>query len=309
MADLATIIYDQKPQFLAVKSDPLIEFEREAGFALQILQANTYLAKVAMNNQASLANAINNVAAIGISLNPASKLAYLVPRKNTVCLDISYMGLMHIAQQSGAIQWGQARVVRQNDEFQMEGIDKAPTHKYDPFGTDEQRGPIIGAYVVVKTDGGDYLTHAMPIARINEIRDRSEAWKAYVADKSKKCPWVTDPEEMIKKTVIKQAAKTWPKRDRLDAAIHNLDTSGEGIALDGDAVEKMDEDAVLDWIAVITEKTTKEEAKAVWKQGVKACAELNDRDAADRLKAALLAHADTLDGNTTAPQQGGFEDE
>jgi recombination protein RecT len=37
------------------------------------------------------------VAAIGITLNPASKLAYLVPRDGMVCLDISYMGLLHRA--------------------------------------------------------------------------------------------------------------------------------------------------------------------------------------------------------------------
>jgi recombination protein RecT len=305
MTELSTIIHDQKPTFLAVRSDNLIEFEREAGFALQILQGNGFLAKIAMSNQASLANAINNVAAIGISLNPASKLAYLVPRSGAVCLDISYMGLMHIAQQSGAIVWGQARIVHQLDKFQMEGIDKPPTHSYDPFGTDEQRGPIIGAYVVVKTDGGDYLTHAMAIGRIYDIRDRSEAYK------KKSGPWMTDPEEMIKKTVIKQAAKTWPRRDRLDSAIHNLDTSGEGITFEGDAAEKMDEGTVQDWIAAITETTTKEAAKAKWQEGIKACAELNDRDAADRLKAILLTHAEKLDAGNGGPadQTGGFDDE
>ena len=61
MNDLSTIIYDQKPQFMAVRSDNLIEFEREAGFALQVLQANSFLAKIAASNQSSLANAINNV--------------------------------------------------------------------------------------------------------------------------------------------------------------------------------------------------------------------------------------------------------
>jgi recombination protein RecT len=297
MNDLSTIVYDQKPQFLAVRSDPLIDFEREAGFALQIIQANSFLAKVAAGNQASLANAINNVAAIGISLNPASKLAYLVPRSGAVCLDISYMGLMHIAQQSGAIVWGQARIVHQHDDFQVEGIDKPPTHKYDPFGNDEQRGPIVGAYVVVKTESGDYLTHAMPISKINDIRDRSEAFK------KKSGPWITDPEEMIKKTVIKQASKTWPKRDRLDTAIHNLDTGGEGITFDSTGSERMDEDAVIDWIAAITETTTKDEAKAIWHKGIKACAALNDREAAERLKTALLEHATRLDGEAQQPEQ------
>lgn len=303
MTDLSTFVHDQRGQFLAVNADPkTINFEREAGFAIQIITANDFLFKTAANNQASLANAITNVAAIGISLNPASKLAYLVPRDGKVCLDISYMGLMHIAQQSGAIKWGQARVVRLNDSFQLQGIDQPPIHTFNPFGTEEERGYIVGAYVVVKTDGDDYLTHAMPIQKILDIRDRSPAWKAWV-EKKKRCPWVTDEEEMIKKTVVKQAAKMWPRRDRLDEAIHNLDTSGEGIELNGTGEEKMDEDTIQDWIAAITEKDTKEAAKEVWHSGIKACAALNDKEAAERLKTALLEHAAKLDEQADKTEQ------
>lgn len=72
-------------------------------------------------------------AGIGISLNPAQKLAYLVPRKGAICLDISYMGLMHIAQQSGAIKWCQSAIVRRNDQFRREGLDKPPIHIYNDF--------------------------------------------------------------------------------------------------------------------------------------------------------------------------------
>jgi recombination protein RecT len=152
-----------------------------------------------------------------VSLNPASKLAYLVPRNKTVCLDISYMGLMDIAQSAGAIQWGQAIVVREKDTFELQGIDKEPKHIYQPFG---ERGNIVGVYVVVKTAEGDYLTHSMPISKVYDIRDRSEAYK------KKSGPWMTDAEEMIKKTCVKQASKYWPKRERLDAAIHHMNTDG-----------------------------------------------------------------------------------
>lgn len=89
------------------------------------------------------------------------------------------------------------------------------------------RGDIVGAYVTVKTDDGDYLTHTMRIDAIYSIRDRSEAWKKYKSDNSKKCPWVTDEEQMILKTVVKQAAKYWPRRERLDAAIDHVNTEGE----------------------------------------------------------------------------------
>uniref|UniRef100_UPI0015C4BD19 recombinase RecT n=1 Tax=Salmonella enterica TaxID=28901 RepID=UPI0015C4BD19 len=67
----------------------------------------------------------------------------------------------------------------------------------------------------------------MRIDAIHSIRDRSEAWKKYKVDNSKKCPWVTDEEQMILKTVVKQAAKYWPRRERLDAAIDHVNTEGE----------------------------------------------------------------------------------
>lgn len=222
MNEISTLIENQRKQFLAVASSE-VNFDREAQFANQILNASEHLMSVAMKNKNSIVAAVNNVAAVGISLNPASKLAYLVPRKQAICLDISYMGLMHIAQVSGAILWGQAEIVKENDSFILNGIDKPPTHHFNPFG--RERGDIVGCYVVVKTDEGDYLTHSMPIDEIFAIRDRSEAWKSKKAG-----PWATDEGEMIKKTVVKQASKYWPRRERLDNAVHYLnDVSNEGI--------------------------------------------------------------------------------
>ncbi|ELY6201952.1 recombinase RecT [Cronobacter malonaticus] len=221
------LINPLKVEFEQVCAEPSINFKRESEFAMQIFANNDYLAKTAMNNTTSTRSAIMNVAAIGITLNPAQKLAYLVPRKGAICLDISYMGLMHIAQQSGAIKWCQSAIVRKNDQFRREGLDKPPVHIYSEFDTKEQRGDVVGAYVVVKTDDGDYLTHTMRIEDIYSIRDRSEAWKKYKTDNSKKCPWVTDEEQMMLKTVVKQAAKYWPRRERLDAAIDYVNTEGE----------------------------------------------------------------------------------
>lgn len=162
------------------------------------------------------------------------------------------MGLMHIAQQSGAIKWCQSAIVRKNDQFRREGLDKTPVHIYNDFDTEEQRGEIVGAYVVIKTDEGDYLTHTMRIDAIYAIRDRSEAWKKYKQDSSKKCPWVTDEEQMILKTVVKQAAKYWPRRERLDAAIDHVNTEGqEGINFSSERKPERD-------ITPLSETTQKE---------------------------------------------------
>lgn len=220
-------VFSTRGAFMASLADPCIKFEQEAGFAVQALQANDYLAGIAMQNRPSLVNAVTNTAAIGISLNPAKKQAYLVPRDGRVCLDISYMGLMDLAMATGAILWSQANVVREKDEFSLRGLDQKPHHVYSPFSTD--RGDVVGVYVVVKTHHGDYLTHAMSIAEVRAIRDRSSAWKAWIS-KKKSCPWVTDEGEMAKKTCVKQAYKYWPKNARLEEAIHHMNMEGgEGL--------------------------------------------------------------------------------
>lgn len=224
-------IYAVRDQFNAVLVDKHISFDKEANFAVQVLQGNQYALGIARTNRQSVIDAVTNIAAIGISLNPAKKQAYLVPRDGKICLDISYMGIMDLAVQSGAILWAQAAVVYQNDTFELSGYDTSPTHKFNPFS--RERGEMVGVYVVVKTQSGDYLTHTMSVDEVNAIRDRSTAWKAWVS-KKKSCPWVTDYAEMAKKTCVKQAYKYWPRGtdgDRLERAIHHLNTDGgEGLA-------------------------------------------------------------------------------
>lgn len=228
MSAIATItndIYGARDGFQSVLSEPSISFDREAGFAVQILEEKEYTLKCAMGNRQSVVNAITNIAAIGISLNPAKKQAYLVPRDGKICLDISYIGLMDLAMATGSIKWAQAEIVYANDGFTRGRFDEPPAHTFNPFS--RNRGEIVGVYVVVKTADGDYLTHTMDIDAVYAIRDRSAAWKS-----SKSGPWKTDPGEMIKKTCVKQAYKYWPKTDRLSEAIQHLNTeSAEGVEI------------------------------------------------------------------------------
>lgn len=213
-------------EFNEAVSDNNIVWNKERGFALQVLNKPDnknknelcFAGKTALNNPLSLQAAIVNVAAIGVTLNPASKLAYLVPRDGAICLDISYMGLLHIAQQSGSIMWGQCKLVYANDTYESNGLDKAPTHKYQAFG---DRGAIVGGYCTAKTVDGDYLTEEMSIADIDKVKATSKAGNG---------PWKTFFEEMARKTIVKRASKYWPKVERLDNAINYLNTEGgEGL--------------------------------------------------------------------------------
>jgi recombination protein RecT len=212
-----------RDSFNASLSDKSVVFEAEAQFAIQALSTD-FAMRIAMGNKQSVIDAVTNVAAIGISLNPAKKQAYLVPRDGKICLDISYMGLIDLAVSTGSIKWAQANVVYSTDEFVLRGFDEAPIHNYKPFGN---RGEVEGVYVVVKTADNEYLTHTMSKDEVFAIRDRaSQSFKG-----GKSSPWKTDEIEMIKKTCVKQAYKYWPKVDRLQEAIHHLNTvAGEGLA-------------------------------------------------------------------------------
>lgn len=201
-----------------------VSFERECYFAKEALAKNNYLEKIAAGNPASLKAAILNVASCGITLNPVQKHAYLVPRDGRICLDVSYMGLVYLACDTGAIRWVQCDLVYEADNFSLGAPGEKPTIESNPFKKD--KGDLVGVYCVAKTSDGDYLTHVMQIDDVYSIRDRSQSYKA-----GKKSPWNTDTKEMIKKTCVKQASKLWPKTkrsDRLETAIDAINDH-EGI--------------------------------------------------------------------------------
>lgn len=206
------IVEMQEEKFSSVLSTDEISWNKECQFAIQILQGNQFLNEAAWKNQDSLKNAIVNIASIGISLNPALKHAYLVPRSGVVCLDISYMGLMNIAQKTGAILWGQSKLVYKNDKYTNTGIDTAPIHEQQTFG---DKGDIVGVYCTVKLPSGEYLTEEMDIATLNKIKSASKAANG---------PWKTWPEEMMRKSVVKRASKYWPQTERVSNAVDVLHT-------------------------------------------------------------------------------------
>lgn len=233
MTNIVEFVKQQEPLFTNALSADVVKWEKESQFAIQYFQKNDFLAKTALSNPTSAQNAIINVAAIGISLNPASKLAYLVPRDGMVCLDISYMGLLHIAMESGVISWGQAKLVHANDTYESNGLDKAPTHKYNAFG---DRGEIVGVYCTVKTPAGDYLTEEMSLAEIKQVEATSKA---------KNGPWKNFWSEMARKTVIKRANKYWPKAPRLDRAIDVLNEE-EGMWMEPVMAHKPQEEIIAE---------------------------------------------------------------
>jgi len=202
---------------IAEKQDNGLVFQTEGMFALQKLKESKALRECRPD---TIYDAIINVASIGLSLNPATSHAYLVPRNGKACLDISYRGLTEIATKSGAVVYAKAVLVHERDDFQFEGVHQMPHHKFDPFS--EERGQIIGGYCVAKLPDGSFLIDTMTIREIYKVRDTSKA---------KNGPWKDWPEEMMKKTLIKRASKTWPHNSMMQMA-SSIINEHEGIDTD-----------------------------------------------------------------------------
>lgn len=294
-------IFSCRQVFDSVRFDRAANFDREAGFAVQVITGNEHLLKVAYAARQSIVDAVTNVAALGLSLNPAKKQVYLVPRKDSqgntkIVAEPSYMGLVELAVSCGSILWAQAHPVREHDDFKRRNDGQPPRHDFKEFS---DRGHVIAFYVVAKIPSGDFLTEVMSVDEINSIRDRSDAYRAFVAKKIKSTPWATDWEQMAAKTVAKRAAKWWRghgNSERLDRAIEILNTDGgEGFGPIHDTpvpqVLGFDCDA---FIAEAKKTKTVDELTKVYAEAIGAAANAKDRDGAVRFKEAALAHRSVL---------------
>lgn len=202
------------PKFNEIAStEKLVTWAEESQFAIQALQKSDKLSQCLPH---TVQNSVINVAAVGLTLNPALGYAYLVPESEKaagpdgretwlqICtLKVSFKGLLKIATDSGSILWAKSEIVKENDEFEYMGICTPPIHKMNPF---KERGTTIGVYCVAKTHQGDFLVDHMDMKDINKIKGAAKT----------KTVWSAWEDEMIKKAMIKRASKQWPKTDRND---------------------------------------------------------------------------------------------
>ena len=208
------IIMSVEKDFRIISSEEIV-FEKELQFALQALSNNDFLMQTAIKNPQSLKSAIVNIAAVNLSLNPAERMAYLVPMNGAVQLMISYMGLAKLAVTDGGVKWLHSELVCEKDTFNYTGLGEKPEHKMNPF---QERGAVVGVYATALTHDGSFLSRMMTKKECLDIRDRTQIWQ-----KSKSGPWRDFENEMLKKTVVKNLAKTLPRTSgnvsRLDKAI------------------------------------------------------------------------------------------
>ncbi|WP_018261570.1 recombinase RecT [Methylobacterium sp. WSM2598] len=129
-------------------------------------------------------------------------------------------GLRKKVRNSGEIATWDAQVVYENDHFEFE-LGDDPFIKHRPALTNP--GKPIAAYSVATLKSGEKSREVMSIDDVYRIRDRSDGWKAFKANKIKSTPWASDEGEMIRKTVARRHSKVLPMSTDLDDLIRRDD--------------------------------------------------------------------------------------
>ena len=160
--------------------------------------------------QASIASVCGyflQVAALG--LKPATVLGhcYAVPFRNNKTGEIEaqfilgYRGMLALARRSGEVSSVECNIVHEKDEFKWtwegDGLVRYLKETNDP-----DPGPMIAVYCIVRFRDGGYQGIKMSKAKVDSVRRRSKA--------SGNGPWVTDYEEMAKKTCFRNLFKWLP---------------------------------------------------------------------------------------------------
>lgn len=135
----------------------------------------------------------------------------LIPRKMngrwTLTSLVEYRGLMHLAERCNLIEEMHAEVVYKGERFRYDHRTREIEH--NPYDLEDgiERVPenLVGAYAVVRIKGRARPCVAV-LRRIDveRIREKSDSWRAYQRDRSKKTPWVTDTTEMWKKVALRK---------------------------------------------------------------------------------------------------------
>ena len=192
--------------------------KREISFAIQIINKSAALQKC---SQQSLQSAVLNISNIGLSLNPVAKEAYLVPRWDSLnkcsvaVLDPSYIGLVKLLTDSGSVKSMLCQLVYSGDYFEVDLANNGNPVIHKPELSRSKRGEVTGVYALATLIDGTRQVEYMSIEEVNDIRERSETYKAHKAGKIQSCTWITDAGEMTRKTVIKRIYKYLPRTDRM----------------------------------------------------------------------------------------------
>lgn len=193
-----------------------IKPERFVRIALTALTKTPMLAQC---DKPSFFSALLTLSQLG--LEPDGRLAHLIPFRNTKrnCVEcqliVDYKGLAALALRSGNISKIHADKICENDVFEYDA-GEVKAHRID---FRKERGRAYAYYAMVVFRDGCQKAEVMTLDEVSAIRKRSKA--------AASGPWVTDFDEMGKKTVFRRLSK-WLElspeyRDALDADADTLE--------------------------------------------------------------------------------------
>ena len=195
--------------------------------------AITKTPKLASCTPASFLNALLTLSQLG--LEPDGRRAHLIPYGTEVQLIIDYKGLAELAFNTDKVSNIHADIICENDNFEAskgEIIRHVINYK-------KPRGDMYAAYAVVKFKDGTEKCEVMTKDEIDAIRKRSKAKSSG--------PWVTDYNEMAKKTVFRRLTKWIPlspeQHDAISASdteFIDVDITPERLTLKADSVRPAD---------------------------------------------------------------------
>jgi recombination protein RecT len=134
-----------------------------------------------------------------LGLEPDGRRAHLIPYGDVCTLIIDYKGIAEILRRNHDVAAIHCDVVGTKDHFEIRfgtrGI-------LDHVPNIPERGSIVAAYSWVRLPDGSEEYDVMSFEEIETVRKRSKTPNAG--------PWVTDWNEMAKKTVFRRHSKTLP---------------------------------------------------------------------------------------------------
>lgn len=164
--------------------------------------ALTALARTPKLNQCttdSLMRCLMDLSALG--LEPDGRRAHLIPFENRKAgtvectLIIDYKGLVELVRRSGDVSSIHADVVCEHDEFE---VDRGRVVRH-VVNYRKPRGDVFAAYALVTLKDGTEQAEVMTREEVEKIRMRSKS--------ANSGSWVTDWNEMAKKTVFRRLSK------------------------------------------------------------------------------------------------------
>ena len=214
--------------------------DRMARIALTTIRTNPLLLQCSIP---SLLGAVMQAAQLGLEPGLIGH-CYFVPFNNKkkgpdgkeywerdVQFIVGYKGMIDLARRSGNIESIYAHTVYEADEFDYElGLHPKLHHK----PATGRRGEMKYVYAVAHFKDGGYQFEVMDKEEIEKRRSRSKA--------SKNGPWVTDYEEMAKKTVIRHMWKYLPisieiQQQATQDEVVRKDVTSDPVSVYSDAID------------------------------------------------------------------------